>query len=154
MTEQTSITVERTIDASNAEIFEVLSNPENHVRLDGSGFIRSVDHGDRITGTGQVFTMNMSGDHMGGDYQSDNHVTGYDDGALLAWQPTPAGTEPYGWEWVWRLEPQGPDATRVSLTYDWGKVTDKEILAQVKFPLVPESALEDSLSNLAAAVAS
>ncbi|HKJ10783.1 MAG TPA: SRPBCC family protein [Ornithinimicrobium sp.] len=152
MTEQHSTTVQRTIVASNAEIFAVLSNPENHVRIDGSGFVRSVDHGDRITGTGQVFTMNMSGDHMGGDYQTDNHVTGFDDGALLAWQTTPAGTEPYGWEWVWRLEPQGPDATLVSLTYDWSKVTDQDVLAQVKFPLVQQSALEESLGNLAAVV--
>ena len=38
--------------------------------------LRSVEHGDRITATGQTFTMNMSGDHMGGDYKTDNHVTG------------------------------------------------------------------------------
>jgi hypothetical protein len=152
LSDQTSITVQRTITASNAEIFEVLSNPENHVQLDGSGFVRSVDHGDRITATGQVFTMNMSGEHMGGDYQTDNHVTGFDDGALLAWQTTPAGTEPYGWEWVWRLEPHGPDTTSVSLTYDWSKVTDKDLLQKLRFPLVQESALEESLGNLAAAV--
>ena len=67
MNTDTSITVNRTIDAGAAEIFEVLSLPANHVEIDGSGFVRSVDHGDRITGTGQVFTMNLSAEQMVGD---------------------------------------------------------------------------------------
>jgi hypothetical protein len=154
MNTDTSITVIRTIDAGAAEIFDVLSLPANHVEIDGSGFVRSVDHGDRITATGQVFTMNMSGEHMGGDYQTDNHVTGYDEGRLLAWQTTPAGTEPQGWQWVWQLQPYGPDSTEVRLTYDWSNVTDAELLKKVSFPLVEEQQLEESLNNLAAAVGS
>jgi hypothetical protein len=154
MEQDTSITVTRTIDAGAAEIFDVLSLPANHVEIDGSGFVRSVDHGDRISATGQVFTMNMSGDHMGGDYQTENHVVGYDDGRLLAWQTAPAGTQPAGWQWVWELQPYGPDSTEVRLTYDWSKVTDREVLTTVSFPLVKEPQLEKSLDNLAAAVGS
>lgn len=153
MSEEKSITVSRSIDASTTAIFEVLSNPDHHAALDGSGFVRSVQQADRITATGQVFTMNMEGPHMGGEYQTDNHVTGFDDGALLAWQSTPAGAQPYGWEWVWRLVSTGPDSTEVSLTYDWSKVTDKEILSKVTFPLLSADQLEDSLGNLASAVA-
>ena len=152
MSEETRITVTRTIDASAKEVFEVLSLPDHHVEIDGSGFVQSVDHGDRITETGQVFTMNMTGDHMGGDYQTDNHVTGYDKDHLLAWQTAPAGTEPKGWEWVWELTPQGPDSTEVRHTYDWGKVTDPDLLQKVSFPLVTEEQLEQALGNLAAAV--
>jgi hypothetical protein len=154
MDPQKSITVSRTIDAGAAEIFDLLSLPERHVAIDGSGFVRSVDHGDRITATGQRFRMNMVGDHMGGEYQTDNHVTGYDEGRLLAWQTAPAGTEPAGWQWVWELEPQGPDSTQARLTYDWSNVTDPEVLKKVSFPLVTEDQLEDSLQNLAAAVSS
>jgi hypothetical protein len=154
MNTETSITVTRTIDAGAAEIFDVLTLPANHVQIDGSGFVRSVDHGDRITGTGQVFTMNMSGDHMGGDYQTENHVTGFDDGRLLAWQTAPAGTDPTGWQWVWELQPYGPDSTEVRLTYDWSGVTDREVLEKVSFPLVTEDQLDKSLDNLAAVVGS
>ena len=100
MTTDTSITVSRTIDAPTSTVFEVLSNPERHVDLDGSGFVVSDEKTDRITGTGQVFRMNMTGDHMGGDYQTDNTVTGYDPNHLVAWQTAPADTEPPGWEWV------------------------------------------------------
>ena len=48
---------------------------------------------------------------------------------------------------------QGSEATDVRLTYDWSKVTDPAILEKVPFPLVDQAALEDSLNNLAAAVA-
>ncbi len=151
MSADTSITVQREIPASAKEIFDVLTLPARHKEIDGSGFVRGEDHGDRITGTGQQFRMNMTGDHMGGDYQTDNHVTGYDPDKLVSWKTAPAGTEPPGWEWVWELKALGPSSTSVSLTYDWSKVEDKELLKKVSFPLVSERQLEDSLGNLAAA---
>ena len=152
MADDTSIRVQRTIDAPTTAIFDVLSNPARHTEIDGSGFVVSDEKTDRITGTGQVFRMNMTGDHMGGDYQTDNTVTGYDANHLLAWQTAPADTDPPGWEWVWELHADGSDATDVTLTYDWSKVTDPAILEKVPFPLVERTALEDSLNNLAAAV--
>ena len=50
--------------------------------------------------------------------------------------------------------PQSDGSTLVTLTYDWAKVTDKDLLAKVSFPLVSESQLEDSLNALAEQVAS
>ena len=151
MTDTTRFTVERTIEAPVDAVFDVLSNPARHQELDGSGFIRGVDHADRIQKVGDVFTMNMSGDHMGGDYQTDNHVTGYAKDKLVAWKTAPAGTEPPGWEWVWELESQGPGETLVRHTYDWSKVTDKKLLEQVGFPLVSKDQLDHTLELLAAA---
>lgn len=142
------ITVERTLNASSAEIFEVLSNPERHVELDGSGFVRSHEKSDRIQGSGEVFTMNMEGDHMGGEYQTENHVVGYDENKLLAWKTAPAGVEPPGWQWVWELAAEGSDSTLVRLTYDWDAVTDQALLDKVGFPLVKEDQLESSLVRL------
>jgi len=152
MNEDTSITVNRTIDHAAPALFDILTLPARHVEIDGSGFVVSDEKTDRITATGQVFTMNMSGDHMGGEYQTDNHVVGYDKNHLVAWKTAPAGTEPPGWEWVWELTADGPDATEVSLTYDWSSVTDKDLLKKVQFPLVSRKQLEDSLANLASAV--
>lgn len=152
MSDETRITVQRTIDAPADAIFKVLSNPERHAELDGSGFIRSDDRTDRISAVGDVFTMNMEGEHMGGEYQTDNHVTGFDENRLLAWQTAPAGTEPKGWQWIWELEQQGPDQTLVTHTYDWSGVTDPELLKKVSFPLISQSQLEDTLARLAEAV--
>ncbi len=151
MADTASITVSRTIDASAKDVFTVLSNPARHAEFDGSGFIRSDDRTDRITANGQKFRMNMSGDHMGGDYQTENTVSGFAPDKLIAWKAAPAGSEPPGWEWVWNLEPQGPDATEVTLTYDWAKVTDKGLLSKISFPLVSKEQMEDSLARLAEA---
>ncbi len=146
------ITVERTINAPSDRVFEVLSNPERHVELDGSGFVRSIEQGDRIQQVGDVFTMNMAGDHMGGEYQTENHVVGYDENKLLAWKTAPAGVEPPGWQWVWELESEGSDSTLVRHTYDWDAVTDQALLEKVGFPLVEQSSLEDTLVRLDQAV--
>lgn len=151
---ENQISVQRTIDASAKDLFDVLTNPQRHAELDGSGFVRSDERTNRIQAVGDVFTMNMEGEHMGGEYQTDNHVTAYDENKMVGWQTAPAGTEPKGWEWLWQLEPQGPDSTLVTHTYDWSKVTDEALLQKVKFPLVSESQLEDSLGNLASAVSS
>ena len=154
MSESKSITVQRTIDAPASEIFDVLSNPKRHVALDGSGFVRSDEKAERIQHVGDVFRMNMAGDHMGGEYQTDNTVSGYSHNALLAWKTAPADTDPPGWEWLWQLEPTGPGSTQVSLTYDWSAVTDQAILSKVSFPLVSKDQLEDSLGHLAETVSS
>ena len=151
MSDNKRITVERTINASSDAVFDVLSNPHRHVDLDGSGFITAVAKGDRIEGVGDTFRMNMSGDHMGGDYQTDNVVSAYDEKRMIGWKTAPAGTEPPGWEWLWQLKSEGSNATTVSITYDWSKVTDKDLLKKISFPLVPESSLDQSLVKLASA---
>lgn len=148
----TSQTATRTINAPATEIFDLLSNPDRHVEFDGSGFVRSAVKPQRISAVGDTFRMDMEGPHMGGEYQVDNHVTGFQPNTLIAWQTAPAGTEPPGWEWLYELKAEGSDSTEVSLTYDWSRVTDKEILKQVSFPLVSQSQMEDSLASLAAAV--
>jgi hypothetical protein len=55
---------------------------------------------------------------------------------------------------MWELKPTSPSSTDVALTYDWSRVTDKDLLAKVSFPLVTQDQLEASLANLASAVAS
>lgn len=154
MANEQKITVQRTIDAPAKDVFEVLTNPERHAELDGSGFVRSDDKSDRIQAVGDVFTMNMTGDHMGGEYQTDNHVTAFDPNKMVGWKTAPAGTEPPGWEWLWELEPQGADSTLVTHTYDWSGVTDKALLDKISFPLVTQDQLEETLGRLAAAVSS
>jgi hypothetical protein len=151
MSDTTSITVERSIPAPAKDLFDILSNPHRHTELDGSGFVKGLVHGDRLDHVGQKFTMNMSGDHMGGDYQTDNIVSAYDANKMIGWKTAPAGTEPPGWEWLWQLKSEGSNATTVSITYDWSKVTDKELLKKISFPLVPESSLDQSLVKLASA---
>ena len=51
---------------------------------------------------------------------------------------------------MYTLEPQGSEATKVTLTYDWSEVTDAKLKA--RFPMIEKHALEESLGNLASAV--
>ncbi|WP_311208860.1 MULTISPECIES: SRPBCC family protein [unclassified Aeromicrobium] len=148
----THITATRAIDAPAGEVFAILSDPQRHHEIDGSDMVRSDDRSDRITAAGQSFRMNMHHPRAG-DYQTDNHVTGFEQGSLLAWQTGAVDADPAGWEWVWRLTPLGRDSTEVSVTYDWSKVSDPAVLKRLHFPVVPHEALESTLANLAAAVA-
>lgn len=148
----THLTATRTIDAPAGEIFAILSDPQRHHEIDGSDMVRSDDRSDRITASGQTFRMNMH-HPKAGDYQTDNHVTGFEQGSLLAWQTGAVDADPAGWEWVWRLTPLERDSTEVSVTYDWSKVTDPAVLKRLHFPVVPQEALESTLAGLAAAVA-
>ena len=69
-----SITVQRTIDAPAKDIFEdpVRTGAARRPRrLWVCPLRRALTH--RITANGQTFRMNMTGPHMGGDYQTDNH---------------------------------------------------------------------------------
>ncbi|MCW2811185.1 MAG: hypothetical protein JWP61_1643 [Friedmanniella sp.] len=152
MTTHTSQTVTREINAPAGQIFDLLTNPDRHAEFDGSGFVRSADKAQRIQGVGDTFRMNMVGDHMGGEYQTDNHISGFQPGKLIAWKTAPAGTEPPGWEWMYELTSEGSGATQVSLTYDWSKVTDKDLLKKISFPLVSADAMDASLASLASAV--
>ena len=145
--------VTRTIDASAKDVFDFLTLPANHARLDGSDMVRADEKGQHIQKVGDVFTMNMHAEHMGGDYQTDNHVNAYDENKMVGWQTAPAGTEPKGWEWLYTLESDGSDSTVVTLTYDWSKVEDPELLKKNLFPLISEEQMEQSLANLASAVA-
>jgi uncharacterized protein YndB with AHSA1/START domain len=152
MTSTTKQTVTRSIHAPAAEIFNLLTNPDRHHEFDGSGFVRSADRAQRIEKVGQTFRMNMEGPHMNGEYQTDNHVTGFAENQLVAWKTAPAGTQPPGWEWVYELKSEGSGDTEVSLTYDWSQVTDQKLLKQVPIPLVSTDDMESSLSALAAAL--
>ena len=49
----------------------------------------------------------LAGDHMGGEYQTDNFVSAFDADKMIGWRTAPAGTEPPGWEWLWELKPEG-----------------------------------------------
>ncbi|GAA2546527.1 uncharacterized protein YndB with AHSA1/START domain [Neomicrococcus aestuarii] len=142
------LTVSRTIEAPVRDIFNILTLPANHPKFDGSGFVRSALNTERIKEVGDVFTMNMEGEHMGGEYQMENHVVAFAENKLVGWQPAAPKSEPKGWEWVYELTSVDADTTEVTLTYDWSKVTDKELLKKVSFPLVKEDSLEQSLQLL------
>ena len=150
MSEQdTRISASRTIDAAAKDIFAVLADPARHPEIDGSGMVRSLDRGEKITANGSTFEMNMHNEPRG-DYQMINTVVGFVPNKLIAWEPGPPDRGPMGWQWIWELDSVGSDTTEVTLSYDWSGVSDKDVLKQVKFPPWSEEDLEGSLAKMAA----
>jgi uncharacterized protein YndB with AHSA1/START domain len=125
------VSVERRIAAPAATIFGVLSDPQAHVELDGSGMVRGTD-APPITRVGDVFTMAMHFSALG-DYEMDNHVVEFELDRRIAWEPAPGRGHPeaasgrrWGHRWRFELTPDGPGATIVTETYDFTNAPDAQ----------------------------
>ncbi|OFE15294.1 hypothetical protein BA895_06015 [Humibacillus sp. DSM 29435] len=139
--------VTREIAATPEAIFDVLSDPSRHPRLDDSGMVLASVDAEVVTASGQVFRMEMT---MGGvnRYQTDNRVFVFEPGRAIGWSVAEAGAEPLGWTWRFDLEPSAT-GTLVTQTYDWSQVTDTETLQMIPFPAVPREARLETLALLA-----
>ena len=90
--------VTRTIAATPADIFAVLADPSRHCNTEPTDWVRDAVDTDLVTGTGQLFAMNMFLDRAGGHY-----VTPPWGGAY--WVPGHWRHDYNGWIWVpghWR----------------------------------------------------
>ncbi len=112
------VTVERTVPASPAEVFALLSNPRRHHEFDGSGTVREARDVPDHLALGARFGMSMK---LLVPYAMVNTVVEYEQDRLLAWQTLP----PYplvdkaagGRIWRYELEPKG-EGTLVRESWD------------------------------------
>jgi uncharacterized protein YndB with AHSA1/START domain len=124
MSDETCPTIEvsRRIEAPASAIFKILADPTKHLAIDGSEMLRGAATEEVVTDVGDVFVMNMYFERLG-DYQMNNHIVEFEPGRRISWEPE-AGAghrEPgtrVGHRWGFTLEPDGPDATMVTETYD------------------------------------
>jgi uncharacterized protein YndB with AHSA1/START domain len=145
----------RTIPASVDQIFTLLSDPRRHHETEPGDWVRGAIDGTPITEVGQVFSMNMYLDVVGGAYRVDNTVTTFDPPHAIAWDPGQADESgrivPGGWRW--RYDLTASDAgTEVTLTYDWSATTEATREEFGGFPPFPAEFLDASLESLERAV--
>jgi hypothetical protein len=142
--------VTRTIAANPAQIFAVLTDPTRHRDTEPGDWVRDSIDTDRITGTGQMFAVNMFLEQAGGHYVMHNLVTEFELDRTIAWLPgqlDEAGNHgPGGWCWRYDLKPNGA-GTDVTLTYDWSG-TSQEFRDTVAVPVFGEDFIEASLATL------
>jgi hypothetical protein len=148
--------VTRTIAATPAEIFAVLVDPCRHQNTEPTDWVRDAVDTAPITGTGQIFAMNMFLTQAGGDYVTYNLVDVFDEDCAIGWMPgqlDDAGNHARGgWFWRYDLAPNG-DRTDVTLTYDWSG-TSQDFRDRVGgMPTFPEDYLAASLATLERSVA-
>ena len=143
--------VTRTIPATPDEIFAVLADPSRHCNTEPTDWVRDAVDTAPITGTGQMFAMNMFLPQAGGHYVTYNLVNVFDKDRVIGWMPGVLDDEgshsPGGWFWRYDLAPNG-DRTDVTLTYDWS-ATPQDFRERVgEMPIFAEDYLEASLATL------
>jgi hypothetical protein len=141
----------RTIAATPAEIFAILSDPTRHRDTEPGDWVRDAIDTEPIAGTGQIFAMNMFFERAGGPYVVHNLVTAFDKDRTIEWAPgildDGRNHRPGGWTWRYDLVPNGAD-TDVSLTYDWSATPQKFRDEVGNLPPFELQFLEDSLAAL------
>lgn len=135
----------RVISGAAAQIFELIADPRQQPRWDGNDNLAEALDGQRVRGTGDVFTMLTTKGNV-----RDNHVVEFEEGRLIAWQPAEPGRRAPGHLWRWELEPMERSLTLVTHTYDWTHLTDRNRLARAR--ATTPAKLRASLDRLAALV--
>lgn len=151
-TTQTESRLELTtrINAPAADIFAVITDPNGHVDIDGSGMLVAAAESTPLTAIGDSFIMNMDREPLGdiplGKYQVRNTVTAYEKDRVFEWNVGGVDQPPFGHVYGYRLTDDGDGATRVTLYVDWTGVRKSSV--RDRFPIVPADMLEKSLANL------
>jgi hypothetical protein len=155
MSDDTQTRVTLVVPVKPGRIFDLLATPYRLPEIDPSGSTISDDNASPVTGTGQVFRMNMVA--VGGQepfrYQTEHHVEAFEHNRVIGWRVVPVDGDPGGWSWLFRLTPlEGKKKrTEVALTYDWSQ-TSEENVARFGIPDRDAADLEACLTRLALAV--
>lgn len=121
------VSASREIGASAHRIFELIADPLQQPQWDGNDNLAEAEPGQRVRGVGDVFTMTLT---MGS--VRENHIVEFEEGRRIAWRPSEPGRRPPGHLWRWELEPLDEARTRVTHTYDWSQLTDKNRLPRAR----------------------
>lgn len=114
------VTVERVIPAPAEAIFALLSSPDRHVEIDGSGTVQNSRGSGRRLRLGDSFGMSMK---VGARYSTRNEVVELEENRRIAWRTFqgpvhgPVAKIASGRTWRYELEPVD-SGTRVRETWD------------------------------------
>ena len=65
MSSEERIAASRTVAASPAEVFLIVTDPAMHVEIDGSGMLEAAPGSRRVEAPGDTFVMDMDRDVLG-----------------------------------------------------------------------------------------
>lgn len=145
------VRVFRLIQAAPHTLFRLLTDPQRHAQLDGSGMLRGHPLGPDQLQLGDIFTMAMS--QGGKAYRSTNEVVEFEPDRRITWRSTGTwrGRIPVGGQrWRYILHPDRA-GTLVEHAYVWGYARMPLLTVWLPgFPRRMRLAMERSLENLAA----
>jgi uncharacterized protein YndB with AHSA1/START domain len=127
MSDERVVSARREIAAPAETIFEFIADPARQPEWDGNDNLGHAPDGQRVRGVGDVFTMTLNHGAV-----RENHVVEFDEGRLIAWQPSEEGGTPPGHLWRWELEALDAGRTAVTHTYDWTRLADPARLERAR----------------------
>jgi uncharacterized protein YndB with AHSA1/START domain len=130
----------RIVPASPAAVFALLSDPEQHVALDGSGTVQAVVEAPARLQPGSEFVMRMKG------YTTRNRVVEHRADELIAWRHRARHV------WRWELRPVA-GGTEVTATFDHSAKRCAPVVAALGLPSKAGTSLEKTLEKLHARLA-
>jgi uncharacterized protein YndB with AHSA1/START domain len=114
------VSVGRDVRAPAAKVFELIADPARQPEWDANDNLAEAAPGQRVRAVGDVFVMTITS-----GAQRHNRVVEFEEGRLIAWQPSEPDAPPPGHVWRWELEPLSDQRTLVTHTYDWSQLTDE-----------------------------
>lgn len=151
------VSASRRISSSPQQIFAIVSHPEGHVAIDGSGMIRVASDPRPLTSIGETFDMEMDRRPLGDipemvEYRVRCTVTQVVPDRLFEWDVSFNGLR-VGHVYGWQIEPVSASECDVTNYCDWTLISD-ETRAWREWPIVPTEMLERSVERLEALVTS
>jgi hypothetical protein len=143
------IEVSRPVEATPAEVFAVLCDPQGHVAIDSSGMLQSAD-GESVTAAGDSFVVHMDRESLGdydlGTYDVTVTISAYEQDREIAWTVLGRVRPQIGHVYGYRLEPT-EQGCLVTSYYDWSEIAPEWREADI-FPVLSEGALKATLGIL------
>jgi hypothetical protein len=161
MTSTDRVAVSRVVSASPADVFRIVTDPNGHVEIDGSGMLVVSPNSKRLEAVGDTFDMDMDREPLGdiplGKYKVRNTVTKFVPDALVEWNVGGVDRPPLGHVYGWEITSVGDTETEVTNYCDWSDVDvstlPEAMRDRISFPIVPVVMMERSVENLARIIA-
>jgi uncharacterized protein YndB with AHSA1/START domain len=143
-----SISASTVIAAPPAVVFAIVSDPGQHVRIDGSGSVRTVVRAPERLDVGSEFSVGMK--LYGLPYRHRNRVVEYETDRLIAWRHW----APHRWRY--EIEPAADGRSRVTETCDFTRYPGWGMAIARVMRWLPRNRrwMEDTLVRLKAAAES
>lgn len=138
MSEQ-RVSVSRVIPHPPEAIFALLTSPEGHTRIDGSGMVQGRISGPEPLQLGSRFHMKMK---MGPvPYRMRSEVKEYEENRVIAWAHL--GRH----RWRYELEPVD-GGTRVTETFDWSTAISPKVIELAGYPKKHPANMDATLARI------
>lgn len=145
--------VSRVVEGQPSEVFRIVTDPNMHVEIDGSGMLQAARDSRPLRAVGDTFEMDMDREPLGdipmGKYKVLNTVTRIVPDTLIEWSVGTKEQSKYGHVYGWEIKAISPNTTEITNYCDWTDIPEDW---RHRFPVVPTAMIEKSVENLAALI--